>query len=123
MTLHAKSDASYLSKTKSRSRAAGFFYLSTKPKNPAKAPAPNDHSPPLNGAVSIFSSVLREIVSSTTEAELAALFDNGKEACPMRIALQEMDHLQPPTPSSPTTKQQAVSPTMTCVRNDQRQST
>eukprot|EP00543_Licmophora_paradoxa_P011683 CAMPEP_0202474358 /NCGR_PEP_ID=MMETSP1360-20130828/92342_1 /ASSEMBLY_ACC=CAM_ASM_000848 /TAXON_ID=515479 /ORGANISM="Licmophora paradoxa, Strain CCMP2313" /LENGTH=252 /DNA_ID=CAMNT_0049101481 /DNA_START=410 /DNA_END=1165 /DNA_ORIENTATION=+ len=98
MVLHAESDASYLSETKARSRAAGFFYLSTKPKNPTKAPAADNPSPPLNGAISIFSSILRKILSSTTEAELTALFHNGKEACPMRIALEEMGHRQPPTP-------------------------
>jgi len=54
--------------------------------------------PPLNGAVSIFSSVLCKVVSSTTEAKLAALFHNGKEACPMQIALEEKGHPKPPTP-------------------------
>ena len=41
---------------------------------------------------------MRTVVSSAAEAELGALFHNGKEACPMRVALQEMGHAQPPTP-------------------------
>jgi hypothetical protein len=41
---------------------------------------------------------MREVVSSAAEAELAALFHNGKEACPIRISLEELGHPQPPTP-------------------------
>jgi hypothetical protein len=41
---------------------------------------------------------MREVVSSAAEAELAALFHNGKEACPIRITLEELGHPQPPTP-------------------------
>jgi hypothetical protein len=39
-----------------------------------------------------------EIVSSAAEAELGALFHNGKEACSIRTMLEEMGHPQPPTP-------------------------
>jgi hypothetical protein len=42
--------------------------------------------------------ILREVVSSAAEAELAALFHNGKTACPLRICLEELGHPQPPTP-------------------------
>lgn len=41
---------------------------------------------------------MREVVSSAAEAELGALFHNGKDACPIRIALEEMGHPQGPTP-------------------------
>jgi hypothetical protein len=41
---------------------------------------------------------MREVVSSAAEAELAALFHNGKEACPLCITLEELGHLQPATP-------------------------
>ena len=41
---------------------------------------------------------MREVMSSAAEAELGALFHNGKEACPIRTALEEMGHPQPPTP-------------------------
>ena len=40
---------------------------------------------------------MREVLSSAAEAELAALFHNGKEACPIRICLEELGHPQPPT--------------------------
>ena len=37
------------------------------------------------------------MVSSAAEAELAALFHNGKESCPIRTTLEELGHPQPPT--------------------------
>ena len=52
----------------------------------------------MNGAIHVYSQILREILSSASKAELAALFHNGKEACPIRTCLVELGHPQPPTP-------------------------
>jgi hypothetical protein len=41
---------------------------------------------------------MREVLSSAAEAELAGLFHNCKEACPIRIALEELGFPQPATP-------------------------
>ena len=41
---------------------------------------------------------MREVLSSAAEAKLGALFHNGKEACPLCIALEEMGHPQAATP-------------------------
>jgi hypothetical protein len=41
---------------------------------------------------------MREVLSSAAEAELGALFHNGKEACHLRIALEELGYPQPVTP-------------------------
>jgi hypothetical protein len=38
------------------------------------------------------------VVASATEAELAALYYNAREACTVRTILTEMVHPQPPTP-------------------------
>eukprot|EP00957_Ditylum_brightwellii_P041483 3140987-Ditylum_brightwellii.AAC.1 len=35
---------------------------------------------------------------STAEGELGALFENAKEAAPIKVAFQELDHPQPATP-------------------------
>jgi hypothetical protein len=91
MILAVESDASYLSVIKARSRAAGYFFLTN------KLVKPNDTFKP-NGAVHILCHIMREVLSSAAEAELGALFHNGKEACPLRIALEEMGHPQPATP-------------------------
>jgi hypothetical protein len=91
MMLAIESDASYLSVTKARSRAAGYFFLT----NTRQA---TDTSYKANGAVHVLCHIMREVLSSAAEAELGALFHNGKEACPLRIALTEMGHPQPATP-------------------------
>ena len=98
MILHVDSDASYLSAPKARSRAAGYHYLSSHPKDPSKAPDPTDPAPPNNGAIHVMCNIMREVLASAAEAELAALFHNGREACPLRITLEELGHKQPPTP-------------------------
>ncbi len=92
MILYVESDASYLSVSKARSRAAGFHYLSDKVDNPSK------QQPPMNGPVNILCKILKNVLSSAAEAELAGLFLNGKEAVPERITLEELGHPQPPTP-------------------------
>jgi len=91
MILFVDSDGSYLSESKARSRAAGYHYLSSIPTDP-------NAEPPHNGAVNILCQILREVCSSAAEAELAATFHNGKEACPIRHMLEALGHPQPPTP-------------------------
>jgi hypothetical protein len=61
MILWIQSDASYLSETKARSCTAGHHYLSNKPPNPDQPPAPNDPSPPMNGAIVVPCKVMREV--------------------------------------------------------------
>ena len=39
------------------------------------------------------------VIGSTSESEVAALFYNYKAALPLRLALQEMEHQQPKTPT------------------------
>ena len=86
MILKIHSDASYLSEKEARSRAGGYFFLANK----------NDNQ--YNGPIHILSTILRNVMASAAEAELGALFENAKEAAPMRIALIELGHPQPATP-------------------------
>ena len=92
MVLHVESDASYLSETDAKSRAAGYHYLSIDPEGK------DIPYPPINGPVLVTSKIIKETVASAAEAEIAALFHNGQDAYPLRIALEEMNHPQPPTP-------------------------
>jgi hypothetical protein len=90
MVLNVHSDASYLSVKNARSRAAGWFFLGSVPK---------DRQPiRLNGAVDVLCTVLKFVAASAAEAELGALFLNAKQAKILRLTLEEMGHLQPPTP-------------------------
>ena len=52
----------------------------------------------LNGAIFIMCGILKFVVASAAEAELAALFINAKESKIIRMTLEEMGHKQPPTP-------------------------
>jgi hypothetical protein len=98
MILHVESDASYLSESKGRSRAAGLHYLSCRSPTPLVTPTASDPSPPSNGAIFVHCQILKEVLSSAAKAELAAIFHNGKEAYAIRTILQELGHPQPPTP-------------------------
>jgi hypothetical protein len=95
MVLHIESDASYLSAAKARSRSAGYHFLSDRPRDP---PDPTAAPPKANGAINVHCTVMREVLASAAEAELAALFHNGREACPIRTTLEELGHAQPATP-------------------------
>lgn len=90
MVLHVHSDASYLSEPEAKSRAGGHFFMANKPQ--PGAPVLN------NGAVHNIATIIRNVMASAAEAELAALFTNAKEACVLRTILEEMGHKQPPTP-------------------------
>ena len=69
--------------------------MSNKPPSPHY---PANFKPTLNGIVYVVCKILRNIMASTEEAELGALFLNCQEAVPIRITLEEMGHSQPPTP-------------------------
>ena len=87
MKLAVHSDASYLSEPQARSRAGGHFFLSN-----------NAAVPPNNGAVLNIAHIIKHVMSSATEAELAALYIMAREAVYIRIILEEMGHKQPATP-------------------------
>jgi len=98
MVLWVDSDASYLSEPEARSCCAGHHCLSSRPADPAKAPPAGEPPPPFNGAIHVPVMILKEVASAASEAELAGLFHNGKDAVSERITLEELGHPQPPTP-------------------------
>ena len=87
MILHVHSDASYLSAPKARSRVGGHFFLNLGAQDPS-----------INGPIHAVCKILKNVVSSAAEAEIAAMFENCKEATVIRTTLQELGHPQPPTP-------------------------
>ena len=97
MILHVESDASYLSEQNARSRVAGYYYLSNNTVNNTAFDDSAYVAMP-NGPIHVLCHLMKEVLSSAAEAELAGLFHNAKEACPMRITLEELGHPQPPTP-------------------------
>ena len=95
MIPHVDSDASYLSEPKARSCIGGYHHLSFQSKEPPDEKSPE---PKFNAPVHVVCTILRTVVSSAAEAELAALFYNCKEASSIRITLEELGHPQPATP-------------------------
>ncbi len=88
MILAAHTATSYLSEPGGKNRAAGHFYLTNR----------NDKDFN-NKAVLTLSSIIKHVMSSASEAELAALYYGRKQAIPICIALKKMGHKQPtPTP-------------------------
>ena len=83
MILRAHSDGSYLCAPKARSRGAGYVFLGDE-----------KH---MNAAIQVFCQLHKVVVSSAAEAELAALFLTAKQCIPIRQALFELGHHQPPT--------------------------
>jgi hypothetical protein len=88
MILNVRSDASYLTAPKERSRAGGYFFLGSLPRRPIK----------LNGAIHVTCTILKLVAASAAEAELGALFLNAQDAKVFRLVLAELGHPQPPTP-------------------------
>ena len=94
MQLCGHTDASYLSVSKARSRAAAYFYLSTDD----GALLPPDHASKLparpNGAVHVMSTVMRQVLLSATEAEVGATLYGCQDAVPLRNTLANLGHVQ-----------------------------
>jgi hypothetical protein len=88
MSLQVHSDASYLSETKGRSRAGGYFFLG--------AYDPSAGIPP-NGFVDTLSSIIDVVVSSACEAEAAAIYYNAQHALIHRATLSDLGYPQSPT--------------------------
>jgi len=90
MILNIHLDASYLLETKARSRLSGTFFMGSSPVN--------GNPIQLNGPILIAASICKFVVASAAEAELGALFYNCQDGTVLRLALEELGHVQPPTP-------------------------
>jgi hypothetical protein len=85
MILYVESDAAYLVCPEARSRAGGYHYLGSKDGRQFNAP------------VFVQAKVIKNVMGSAAEAEVAALYLNAQEALPIRQSLIDMGHPQPAT--------------------------
>ena len=80
--------------SKACSPAATYFYLSTD----NGAMLPPDHASKLpahpNDAVHVMSTVMRQVLSSATEAEVNTTFYGCQDAVPLRNTLADLGHVQ-----------------------------
>jgi hypothetical protein len=88
MILKLHSDASYNSEPKACSRSGGHFYMGNN----------NNADDTTNRAILATTGVMKAVLSSASEAEIGALFENCKKAAVLRTTLAEMGHLQLATP-------------------------
>ena len=87
------SDTTYLVQPKARSRTAGHYYLSGNP-----PPTHIRTTPTPNGPIITKFQTIRTVMASAAESETGAISLNDQQSVPIRTALIEMGHLQPPIP-------------------------
>ena len=52
----------------------------------------------INAPISVLAKILKMVVASAAEAEIAALFMNAQDLVPLRVTCEELGHPQPATP-------------------------
>ena len=87
MILAAHADVGFLKESKVRSRSGVHIFLSG-----------NYSKPKLNGPVSTIAHIIKTVMTSAAEAEMAALYITAKNMIPLRNTLIEMVWPQPLTP-------------------------
>ena len=80
------SDAAYLVCSQARSQAGGYHYLG------------NGDDNLFNNPIHVLAKIIKNVMSSATEAEVAGLFMNGQHAVLLCLTLEDMGHPQQPTP-------------------------
>ena len=95
MVLHIHSDASYLSKPRSCSRAGGNYFVGDTRPDMSNPPTTR---PRLNGPIQSISQIMTNVMGSAAKAEIGAAYINGQEAVPIRTLLIELGHPHPATP-------------------------
>jgi hypothetical protein len=86
MVLHIQSDASFLTRSESRSVAGGILYLGNR-----------DDPMTINGALLAVSTIIPNVASSAAEAEYAACFINAQHGVWLRVVLEALGYPQPAT--------------------------
>ena len=86
MILQGDSDAAYLVCPQARSRAGGYIFVGNKDKKL------------FNGPVMVIAKIIKNVMASAAEAEVAALFLTAQEMVPLRQCLIDLGHPQPATP-------------------------
>ena len=87
MILAVHVDAGFLNESRARSRAGTHIFLSE-----------NEPKPKLNGPILTIAQIIKTVMASAAEAEMAALFITEKKMIPLRNTLIEMGWSQPQTP-------------------------
>ena len=76
MILAVHADAGFLNESRARSRAGAHIFLSE-----------NEPKSKLNGPILTIAQIIKTVMASATEAEMAALFITAKKMIPLRNTL------------------------------------
>ena len=79
MILAAHADVGFLNESKARSRSGAHMFLSE-----------NEPEPKLNGPVLTISQIIKKVMASAAEAEIAALYVTASKMIPLHNTLIEM---------------------------------
>ena len=79
MILAAHADVGFLNESRARSRAGAHIFLSE-----------NEPKPKLNGPILTISQIIKTVMASAAESEMAALFITAKKMVPLHHTLVEM---------------------------------
>ena len=79
MILAAHADAGFPNESRARSRSGAYIFLSE-----------NEPKPKLNGPVLTIAQIIKTVMESAAEAEMAALYITAKKTIPLRHTLIEM---------------------------------
>ena len=85
MILQTDSDAAYLVMPNAQSRAGGYHFLGSKDRTL------------FNAAFYVLAWVIKNVMGSAMEAEIAAMYENAQKIIKFRQTLSDMGHPQPPT--------------------------
>ena len=85
MILQTDSDAAYLIAPRARSRVGDYHYLGSK------------DNTLFNNAFYVLAAIIKNVMSSAMESEVAALYENAKKVIEFRHVLEDMGHPQPHT--------------------------
>ena len=87
MILVAHAEAGFLNDSRARSRAGAHIFFSE-----------NEPKPKLNGPILTIAQIIKTVMASAAEAEMASLYITAKKMIPLRNTLIEMGWPQPQTP-------------------------
>jgi hypothetical protein len=88
MVLKIHSNASYNSESGACSRIGGHFYLGNL----------NSNNDTHQVTILAYTAIMQAVLSSASEAEIGALYENTKKAAILCVTLEEMGYPQPATP-------------------------
>ena len=94
MIIWDENNAAYLIASKSRSRKRAFIFMGNKHQN----------SQIKNGLIMVITSLLKIVVASLSEVEVASLYHEAQKIVPLWVPAEGLGHKQPTTPQQTENK-------------------